>query len=293
MARTPRRCRRSSTSARWRPSPRPGGDPERALVQVKAVDGLYPLYGAVELAGGASAAAERWRPGDGLPGTDRARRADRPARTGDRRRAAPRRAGLPPDRAAGERTGRRRVELRLRAAGDRARRRRWPTADCSAPGRCSTRPTGCGSRPTPTSPRCRPRPRRASPTPGCAGATAATARRASAGFIDRLGAFLVLMGLAGLAVGGVGVAAAVRAYLEGKTETIATLKTLGATGGDGVRDLSHPDRAAVAARDRDRPGARGGAAADRGAVRRRPAAGAGGVRRSTRGRWPRRRSTAC
>ena len=39
------------------------------------------------------------------------------------------------------------------------------------------------------------------------------------------------MGLAGLAVGGVGVAAAVRAYLEGKTETIATLKTLGATGG--------------------------------------------------------------
>jgi putative ABC transport system permease protein len=49
-------------------------------------------------------------------------------------------------------------------------------------------------------------------------------------FVDRLGSFLVLMGLAGLAVGGVGVAAAVRAYLEGKTETIATLKTLGATG---------------------------------------------------------------
>jgi putative ABC transport system permease protein len=50
-------------------------------------------------------------------------------------------------------------------------------------------------------------------------------------FVDRLGAFLVLMGLAGLAVGGVGVSAAVRAHLEGKTETIATLKTLGATGG--------------------------------------------------------------
>ncbi len=39
------------------------------------------------------------------------------------------------------------------------------------------------------------------------------------------------MGLAGLAVGGVGVAAAVRAHLETKTATIATLKTLGATGG--------------------------------------------------------------
>lgn len=50
-------------------------------------------------------------------------------------------------------------------------------------------------------------------------------------FVDRLGAFLVLVGLAGLAVGGVGVAAAVRAYLEGKREVIATLKTLGAESG--------------------------------------------------------------
>ncbi|KIT16486.1 ABC transporter permease [Jannaschia aquimarina] len=47
-------------------------------------------------------------------------------------------------------------------------------------------------------------------------------------FVDRIGAFLVLVGLAGLAVGGVGVSAAVRAYLEAKTPVIATLKTLGA-----------------------------------------------------------------
>ena len=47
-------------------------------------------------------------------------------------------------------------------------------------------------------------------------------------FVDRLGAFLVLVGLSGLAVGGVGVSAAVRAYLSGKTGVIATLKTLGA-----------------------------------------------------------------
>ncbi|MDJ0826492.1 MAG: FtsX-like permease family protein [Rhodobacter sp.] len=47
-------------------------------------------------------------------------------------------------------------------------------------------------------------------------------------FVDRLGAFLVLVGLAGLAVGGVGVSAAVRAYLDEKTGVIATLKTLGA-----------------------------------------------------------------
>jgi putative ABC transport system permease protein len=58
-------------------------------------------------------------------------------------------------------------------------------------------------------------------------------RRAAPGvetFVDRMGSFLVLMGLAGLAVGGVGVSAAVRAYLDRKTETIATLRTLGASG---------------------------------------------------------------
>jgi len=48
-------------------------------------------------------------------------------------------------------------------------------------------------------------------------------------FVDRLGAFLVLVGLSGLAVGGVGVSAAVRSYLERKTSVIATLKTLGAS----------------------------------------------------------------
>ncbi len=59
------------------------------------------------------------------------------------------------------------------------------------------------------------------------------ARRGAGGtarFVDQLGAFLILIGLSGLAVGGVGVSAAVRAYLAGKTEVIATLKTLGATG---------------------------------------------------------------
>ncbi|RYH02153.1 FtsX-like permease family protein [Salipiger sp. IMCC34102] len=51
----------------------------------------------------------------------------------------------------------------------------------------------------------------------------------TARFIDRIGAFLILLGLSGLAVGGVGVSSAVRAYLGGKTGTIATLRTLGAT----------------------------------------------------------------
>ena len=59
-------------------------------------------------------------------------------------------------------------------------------------------------------------------------------RRASPGverFVERIGSFLILVGLAGLAVGGVGVASAVRAYLDGKVATIATLKVLGAEGG--------------------------------------------------------------
>lgn len=47
-------------------------------------------------------------------------------------------------------------------------------------------------------------------------------------FVDRLSSFLVLVGLAGLAVGGVGISAAVTAYLNRKTHVIATLKTLGA-----------------------------------------------------------------
>ncbi len=47
-------------------------------------------------------------------------------------------------------------------------------------------------------------------------------------FVERFGAFLILVGLAGLAVGGVGISTAIRAYLARKTETIATLRSLGA-----------------------------------------------------------------
>lgn len=50
-------------------------------------------------------------------------------------------------------------------------------------------------------------------------------------WIDRIAMFLTLVGLTALLVGGVGVANAVRNYLEGKRHTIATLKCLGVTGG--------------------------------------------------------------
>ncbi len=48
-------------------------------------------------------------------------------------------------------------------------------------------------------------------------------------FLDNLAMYLTLVGLLSLLVGGVGVANGVQGYLEGKTGTIATLKSLGAT----------------------------------------------------------------
>jgi putative ABC transport system permease protein len=49
--------------------------------------------------------------------------------------------------------------------------------------------------------------------------------------IERFTQFLTLVGLTALLVGGVGVANAVKSYLERKREVIATMKALGATGG--------------------------------------------------------------
>ncbi len=50
----------------------------------------------------------------------------------------------------------------------------------------------------------------------------------AAQFIARLGAFLVLVGFSGLAMGGIGVSMAVETYLSRKTKVIATLRSLGA-----------------------------------------------------------------
>lgn len=59
-------------------------------------------------------------------------------------------------------------------------------------------------------------------------------RRAAPGverFTDRLASFLVLVGLAGLAVGGVGISATTSAWMARKATTVATLRALGATSG--------------------------------------------------------------
>jgi putative ABC transport system permease protein len=50
-------------------------------------------------------------------------------------------------------------------------------------------------------------------------------------FVNRVALFLGFVGLTALVVGGVGVANAVKSYLDGKREVIATFKSLGASGG--------------------------------------------------------------
>lgn len=50
-------------------------------------------------------------------------------------------------------------------------------------------------------------------------------------FVDQAASFLVLAGLTALLVGGIGVATGVRAWLEARTQTIATLRCLGAPSG--------------------------------------------------------------
>lgn len=49
-------------------------------------------------------------------------------------------------------------------------------------------------------------------------------------FIEQMGMFLTLVGISALVVGGIGVGNAVRGYMDRKTRTIATLKILGADG---------------------------------------------------------------
>ena len=49
--------------------------------------------------------------------------------------------------------------------------------------------------------------------------------------VERFTQFLTLVGLTALLVGGVGVANAVKSHLDRKRDVIATMKSLGATGG--------------------------------------------------------------
>ncbi|MXO57981.1 FtsX-like permease family protein [Altererythrobacter salegens] len=54
-------------------------------------------------------------------------------------------------------------------------------------------------------------------------------------FVSRMGEFLTLVGLAALAIAGIGIGGGVSSYLEARRRSIATLKILGATSGDIAR----------------------------------------------------------
>ena len=65
-----------------------------------------------------------------------------------------------------------------------------------------------------------------------------TSDRASPGaerFVSQMGEFLTLVGLAALAIAGIGIGGGVASYLEAKRASIATFKILGATSGDIAR----------------------------------------------------------
>jgi putative ABC transport system permease protein len=202
---------------------------DRALTQVKAVDDLYPLTGAVEL-DPAVPLAEALAVRDGLPG-------------GVMDRVLADRLGLAPGDSFALGLQRFRLGAVLLREPDSATggfalgpRTLVRTADLAASGllepgtlyeteyRLLLRPGD----------RIEALEARAEAAWGGAGMRWQDSRRATPGverFVDRMGAFLVLVGLAGLAVGGVGVSSAVRAYVEGKVPVIATLKVLGAERG--------------------------------------------------------------
>ena len=205
-------------------------DAERALAQVKGVDGAYPLVGVVALAGGGSLAAAL-TPRAGIYGlvTERVLAERLGLSPGDRVRLA---GGVfefraileaEPDRVSGGFALGPRVmvltdglreaglmgpgtlftalyRLRLEAAADLdALKAEFVAAFPDSGGRWRDR------------------------------------RNAAPGiqrFVERLGDFLTLTGLAALAIGGVGVGAAVRGYLDRKTRTIAALRTIGAGAGE-------------------------------------------------------------
>jgi putative ABC transport system permease protein len=210
-----------------------GGDglgAERALTQVKGVDAAYPLVGKVRLAGGGSL-AEALAPRDGVYGL-----VTEPVlaeRLGLAPGAPVRLAGgrfefrgvleVEPDRASGGfAMGPRVIALTegLREAGLTSagtlfsayyRLRLDGDPDLGALEAEFTRRFPDG------------------------GARWRDRRNAAPGierFVNRLGAFLTLTGLAALAIGGVGVGAAVRGYLARKTRSIAALRSIGAGAGD-------------------------------------------------------------
>jgi putative ABC transport system permease protein len=207
-------------------------DGRASLVEIKAVDGAYPLYGRVVVDAGDPAAALTQR--DGVHGAvaDEALFARLDLKPGDRISVG--NAGLEirailraePDKLAGGIGFGPRLlisEAALRATGllQPGSLVRWHYR-VKIPG------SDAGDRATEAVVRAA---RATLPDAGWDIRTRANASPQLERNIERFTQFLTLVGLTALLVGGVGVANAVKGHLDRKREVIATMKSLGATGG--------------------------------------------------------------
>ena len=236
-------CKSHGTvSARRRCAPwRAPADGQATLVEIKAVDGAYPLYGTVALdpPGAARRRARRAR--------RRLRRRRRPDAAGAARSQAGRTAhhrqrNIRNPRRAHQRArqARRRHRLRPAPAGERGGLARHRPAAARQPGALALSPAAAATTPaTPPRKRWRRAARAQLPEAGWDIRTRNNASPQLERNVERFTQFLTIVGLTALLVGGVGVGNAVKSHLDRRRDIIATLKALGARGAPRLRHLSH------------------------------------------------------
>jgi putative ABC transport system permease protein len=206
-----------------------GESGERALVELKAVDDAYPLYGRVDLTGGgtlADALAER----DGMWGTvvDPNLLSRLGLSVGDRVRVGEATLEIrdtidrEPDRVASMFS----LGPRLMIHADAL-----PATDLIQPGSLVEYETRLRADQGVTPAAIRARLGESFPDAGWRIRGTDQAAPGLTRFLANLTLYLTLVGLTALLVGGIGVANATRAYLQGRMTTIATLKCLGAPSG--------------------------------------------------------------
>ena len=205
------------------------GNPARALVEVKAVDGNYPLYGSVESAPPRPLAGALQKEADGLFGAlGEATLLQRlQLAVGDELQLGSIRLRLvgvltrEPDRS-----------LRGFSLGPRllVSRTALAASDLLQPGSLVTYNYRLRLAPGESAEAVRSRLQAAYPRAGWRIHVWREAAPRVRRILDRLTVNLTLVGLCALLIGGVGVAGAVRGYLAGKVYHIATMKCLGASG---------------------------------------------------------------
>ncbi|MQX36594.1 ABC transporter permease [Roseospira navarrensis] len=207
----------------------PTGDGDRALVELKAVDDAYPLYGQMDLEdGGALAVALARRDGTwgavadpnllsrlGLAVGDRIRLGEATLEV----RAA---IAREPDRVASLFS----LGPRLMIHADAL-----PATELIQPGSLVEYETRLRADQGTTPAAIRAVLQTTFPDAGWRIRGTDQAAPGLTGFLENLTLYLTLVGLTSLLVGGIGVANATRAYLQGRMTTIATLKCLGAPAG--------------------------------------------------------------